>query len=478
MIIPIKEIKYIPNSWVDEKGRVFYWKNRLFRGIYPESVTEIQQLIESGLVDDLFKNKIFPKTWITDFQTENFPLIIEHEIINPIIYPSEWSFLMLKDAAITVLKVNEIAQNYDYQIKDCHGGNILFKKLNPIFIDLGSFVPYRKGSKSWIAYEEFMRYYYYPLKIWSKGDSFSARRFLFSEYGFIPNETINSFNNRFVNKNLFTLYLDIKFKYFRSDFSQISSNRFKTGYKKYLLKFIKFLSIDYPILKRNFGMNILENKINKINKPTNKSMWGDYHNENYNKDGKVIDIKPRFEKLIELLKSFEDINSVVDVAGNQGFFSNLITEKTNVNEVFTLDYDENAVDNMYIKFKQGGSKVNGIILQNLILPIVNRDTLSPNFRFSADAVFALAVTHHLVLTQKFTLDKILKTICSYSKKYVFIEFMPLGLWDGKSAPNLPDWYNLNWFRNSFLKYSDIVVEEKLEENRIIFVGILKEVEVN
>lgn len=476
--IPIKEITYIPNSWIDEKGRVFYWKNRLFRGIYPEAMTEIQKLIKSGLIDELVENKIFPETWITEFVTEDFPLVIEHKIIDPVIYPFEWSFSMLKDAAAAVLKVNGIAQNYEYQIKDCHGSNILFDKLNPIFIDLGSFVPYNRKSNSWIAYEEFMRYYYYPLKIWSNGDSFSARRFLFSEYGFMPNETIYSFvnplNRILINKKLFSFTLDFKFRYFKSDFSSIDSNRFKIGYKKYLLKCIKFFSIKYPILKRNFGMNVIEKNIKKINRSTAKSKWGDYHSENYDKNGKVLEVKARFKRLLVLLNSFEDINSVVDVAGNQGFFSNLISEKTNVKKVFTLDYDENALDNMYIKFKQGGSKVDAIVLQNLILPIVNRDTTAPNLRVSADAVFALAITHHLILTQKFTIYKILKTICSYTKKYVFIEFMPLGLWDGSKAPELPEWYTLEWFRNNLLIYCDLIVEEKLEENRIIFVGTLKE----
>jgi hypothetical protein len=60
----------------------------------------------------------------------------------------------------------------------------------------------------------------------------------------------------------------------------------------------------------------------------------------------------------------------------------------------------------------------------------------------------------------------------YSKRYVFIEFMPLGLWNGKSAPPVPLWYNLDWHRNSFQNYFSIILEEKIEENRILFVGEL------
>ena len=52
--------------------------------------------------------------------------------------------------------------------------------------------------------------------------------------------------------------------------------------------------------------------------------------------------------------------------------------------------------------------------------------------------------------------------------------MPLGLWDGKTAPPVPRWYTIDWFRSSFEKYFNIVLEEKVWENRILFVGELKD----
>lgn len=474
--IPLEEINYAPNSWFDEIGRVFYWKKRIFRGINKESVDKIRKLLESKLIDKLIEEKIFPKTWITDYKTEIFPLIIEHEIIDPVTYSYEWSFSMLKDSAITVLKVNKIAQDYGYQLKDCHGGNILFKKLNPLFVDLGSFVPYNDKSNSWIAFEEFIRFYYYPLKIWSKGDSFSSRRFLFSEYGFISNSTIYSFANpiyKIFGFKFFNLLIDLNFRYFRSDFSKIDVNRFNSTFKRCLIKLLIFFSVNVPILKSTFSMRKIEKKIKKLKKPIRKTFWGNYHNENYDKKGNFKTIKPRFKRLIEILNSLRDVNSVVDVAANQGFFSNLVSLNTKIKKVYSLDYDENAVDIMYKNFKNQDKSIDGVVLQNLILPITNRNNSSPNKRFNSDAVFALAVTHHLILTQKFSIEKVLETICSFSSKYVFVEFMPLGLWDGVKTPKFPEWYNLGWFRKKLSIYCDIYIEEKLEENRILFVGTLK-----
>jgi hypothetical protein len=56
---------------------------------------------------------------------------------------------------------------------------------------------------------------------------------------------------------------------------------------------------------------------------------------------------------------------------------------------------------------------------------------------------------------------------------VLIEFMPLGLFDGTSTPPIPSWYSVDWFRSNFAKQFELLQEETLEENRILFVGRLR-----
>ena len=50
--------------------------------------------------------------------------------------------------------------------------------------------------------------------------------------------------------------------------------------------------------------------------------------------------------------------------------------------------------------------------------------------------------------------------------------MPIGLYSGsmEDTPTLPEYYTLEWFRNSFIKHFDLVKDEKLEINRHVFVG--------
>ena len=73
-------------------------------------------------------------------------------------------------------------------------------------------------------------------------------------------------------------------------------------------------------------------------------------------------------------------------------------------------------------------------MQNFMLPT------DPNIFdiIKSDIVLAMAVTHHLILGQKLSIDFIFSQIKQYANKYVFIEFMPLGLWGGKEIlPKIP-----------------------------------------
>jgi len=175
--IPIDEVKFSMESIGDEVGKIFFWRNRIFRAIRSDAVDIVKDIFSSGMLNELVDRNFFPKSWITDFQLDNYAMVIEHEKIHPVVYPHEWTFSMLKDAALTVLKVNLIARKYNFQTKDCHGYNLLFDGPQIKFVDLGSFTK-TDNSEGWIAYEQFKRSYYYPLLIWSSGDDYIARRML------------------------------------------------------------------------------------------------------------------------------------------------------------------------------------------------------------------------------------------------------------------------------------------------------------
>ena len=126
----------------------------------------MQRLFSSGLIDALVKEGVFVHSRMTDYKLDGFDLVIEHQIVEVVSYPREWSFSMLKEAALLILRVNEIAGEFGYQINDCQAYNVLFVGEMPVYIDLGSFIPLQRKA-SMLALDEFLRTYYYPIKIWS-----------------------------------------------------------------------------------------------------------------------------------------------------------------------------------------------------------------------------------------------------------------------------------------------------------------------
>ena len=175
--IPTGEIKQ-PSYHADDLGFVFKWHGHLLRGIYPNAVNQAKGYFESGFVEEIVKKKLFPKTWISVFENEQFGLIIEHELIEPVTYATEWNFQMLKDAAMLLLDIALIGRKYGYDMIDCHKLNVMFYHNRPLYVDLGSFVPVKKGAKGWKPFSSFMQSYFYILDVWSHGASQLAKRMM------------------------------------------------------------------------------------------------------------------------------------------------------------------------------------------------------------------------------------------------------------------------------------------------------------
>ena len=164
MYIPSKEITK-PSFHADALGYVFVWKGHLLRGIYPESVVQAKEYFETGFIDDVVSSGIFPKTWVSEFENEQFGMIIEHEMIEPLTYATDWNFQMLKDAALMVLQIAQIGWKYGYDMIDCHKLNVMFHNNRPVYVDLGSFVKAQKGASGWRPFASFLQSYYYILDI-------------------------------------------------------------------------------------------------------------------------------------------------------------------------------------------------------------------------------------------------------------------------------------------------------------------------
>ena len=92
--------------------------------------------------------------------------VLRHERIPFVSYPYEWTFSMLKDAALLQLDLLLAALEHDLVLKDSTPYNVQFKGARPTFVDVGSFERIREGEP-WVGYRQFCMLYLYPLLLQS-----------------------------------------------------------------------------------------------------------------------------------------------------------------------------------------------------------------------------------------------------------------------------------------------------------------------
>ncbi len=455
-VIKRSEVKYSSGSMCDRMGRVFFWKGRVFREINKNYEDRIRAFLSSELFASLTAEHFIPRTWIADCVFDNSQetdmclrynngggMLIEHERVQPSA-PSDWSFSMLKDAALFLLNLNSFLKSYGYNLWDGHLWNVCFHNNRPMLIDFGSLVPIEAGS----CFEsDFIHTCGYPLMLFSQNESYLAKSLLSSPSCIyqrtIPSQKIE--NSAAIRECLYQFFKHIKF-----------ANRFRKT-SKLERKFLK-----PAFIQKHMNFKMLE-----------RTMWDEYQNDFFKDfiNNKLNERFARFEDISNLIaRHCPDAESLVDLAGNQGALCYYLEQKIPaLKNLINLDYDEKAIDTSYKFLKEHSSKIHTIV-GNFMLPIHN------NFKevYQCDVALALAVTHHLTLAQGFHLSAVFETIKSYSNKYVFIEFMPWGLWGGGERPEVPEWYNFNWFKETFERYFTLLHVEDFGNNRILFIGKNKE----
>lgn len=452
---------------IDKVCTLFFYGDRVLRGINNEYVAQVHDMFDGGMMKELLEKELFVNTWISDTKIEGFDLVIEHENIPYWNYPYEWSFTMLHRAANVVLETNTIANKYGYEIFDVHAFNVVFDMARPKYVDFGSF--FKKdpnNGKSWSGYMNFYNSFYMPLYLYTKGYS-DVSNSIFLYNGFFSDKDLFKLKHTYANF-LGSGIGNLLFKAHNNS-RRIAVARHeriieKYGSHKHIGKILKFKSM----FQNRFNTNKARKLIQSVGKSTIDSYWKDYHND------KTPSSDPRFLRITELIKTkLSDANSLIELASNQGKFANFVLESTQISKIIATDYDKNALDRIFINNENRKDVLP--LVYDFVRPNNRSNTLKIEERINADVVMALAVTHHLLLTQDVSLTHIFKVLKSLTSKYIIVEFMPLGLYFGDmdNIPAIPEYYTLEWFRNEFSAEFEHILDEEVDVNRHLFIGKLK-----
>jgi hypothetical protein len=331
--------------------------------------------------------------------------VIRPEQIGFVSYPYEWSFSQFKDAALTTLNIQKKALEFGMSLKDCSAYNIQFIRGKPVFIDTLSFEKYKEGSP-WVAYRQFCQHFLAPLALMSYRDVRLSQLFRVHLDG-VPLDLASPllpFRTRFSFSLLSNIHLHAR--------SQTHYADKRVGTRRPKLSRLGFIGI----------INGLESGVKRLKWNPGGTEWGDYYQDtNYSTEA--------FQHKKQIVAEFlEDIHpgSVWDLGANTGVFSRIAADKGI--PTISFDIDPAAVEKNYLECRQRNEKNLLPLLSDLTNPSPgigwqNKERMSLAERGPADAVLALALIHHLAISNNTPFAKIAEFLASVCHSLI-VEFVP------------------------------------------------------
>ncbi len=396
-------------SFRDPSGFLFSRGGVLYRQVNRGYAEEYARLMESGLYERLVKaGLLIPHTEVDQpaLAPEAAVKVIEPERVPFISYPYEWSFGQLKDAALATLSIHKRALKAGMALKDASAYNIQFVRGKATLIDTLSFEIYKEGQP-WAAYKQFCQHFLAPLALMAFRDV-----------------RLNQFLRVYIDGVPLDLASGLLPARAKFNFGLLAHIHFHAGaQKRYAGEEVK---------SRGGSMNkgamvglieSLEATIRKLAWRPSGTEWGNYYEiTNYSDSA--------FEHKKQLVSGWVGRVApklVWDLGANNGEFSRIAADGSRV-FVVSYDIDPAAVEQNYRKVKADKTQNLLPLLLDLTNPSpaigwANRERDSFIQRGPADLVLALAVIHHLAISNNVPLAQ-LAGFFAEAGAWLILEFVP------------------------------------------------------
>lgn len=400
----------IGSSFRDPSGFIFKADGTLYRQVNQCYQPAYDRLMSDGLYDLLSS-----KGWLVPHaEVEQAPAVKEtaYKVIQPqtipfISYPYEWSFSQLKDAALLTLEVAKTALEHDMILKDASAYNIQFLDGHPTLIDTLSFDVYRSGMP-WDGYRQFCQHFLAPLALAAKVD-IRLTQLLRVYIDGIPLDLASSLLPGSTKVGLSGLALHIHMHARMQE-----QHAADTGVKPAGIR------IDKASLLRMY--DALNKTVMELRWEPKGTEWGEYYSAtNYSSAA----LKQKGEIIGSWIEKVKP-STVWDLGANNGLFSREASRRG----VMTVasDIDPAAVEKDYLAVKHNQEKNLLPIVLDLTNPSgaigwANQERDSFSQRGPVDMVLALALIHHLAISNNVPLDVIAGYFASLGERLI-IEFVP------------------------------------------------------
>jgi len=387
---------------------MFVRDGQFFRQVNPAYREHYDHLMNSGLYAALSDSR----------------LLLPHEEVSPdlagaegaykvlrplnvpfISYPYEWCFSQLKDAALATLAVQKKAFEFGMVLKDSSAYNIQFVKGKPVLIDTLSFERYHEG-RPWVAYRQFCQHFLAPLALMSCTDV-RLNQLLRVYIDGVPLD---------IASGLLPLSSRLRFSLLCHIHLHARSQR------HYADKVVNTGGRKMGRMAFQGLIEGLESAVKRLKWQPAGTEWAEYYDDtNYTKDA--------FEAKRELVARFlVEVNPAVvwDLGANTGVFSR-IASNSGI-PTMSFDVDAAAVESNYRQCREEGEENILPLLMDLTNPSPgigweNKERMSVWERGPADMVLALALIHHLAISNNLPFARIARCFQA-TCNWLIIEFVP------------------------------------------------------
>lgn len=404
------------SSFRDPSGFVFRGENDvLYRQVNQSYESDYRMLMDSGLYAELVDSGLLiehEEVSLSHAVTSDAVYVLQPRELPFMSWAYEWSFSALRDAALLTLDIQRRAVKKGMWLKDASNFNVQFDGSMPVMIDSLSFERYTEGSP-WPAYGQFCRHFLAPLALMAKTD-IGLLALLLKHLDGIPLDLCSKLLPRRTKISpglLMHIHLHSRFV---QKYSSTSSDGPESKQVKGKVSRTGLLAL----------IDSLEATIQKLRWKPAGTEWAEYYDEHsYSEAG--------FEEKKQLVAGYiERVTPGVvwDLGANVGVFSRLALEQGS--RVFAFDIDPACVDRFYRQGNQERQTRLTPLLLDLSNPTpaigwANRERESLLERSSADLVMALALVHHIAISNNVPLISI-ASLFSRISKHLIIEFVPKG----------------------------------------------------
>ena len=400
----------ISGSFRDPSGYVYFRDGELYRQVSPSYREEFDQLVGSGLYERLAGDGLLiphNEVGLEYAGNDGAYKVIKPQRVPFISYPYEWCFSQLKDAALLTLETQSRAFDAGMSLKDCSAYNVQFIGSQPIFIDTLSFERYREG-RPWVAYRQFCQHFLAPLALMSHVDV-RLHGLLRVYLDGLPLSLVSRILPVRTRANfglLSHVHLHAKAQERFADSSVALTDR--------KVSRMAFLGL----------VDSLRSTVNKLSWQAGGTEWHGYY-DNTNYSSAALGYKQQL--VAEMLdRIVPPPRSVWDLGANEGVFSRIASSKGF--PTISFDIDPAAVETHYLHSRGAAHQDILPLILDLTNPSPgigweNRERMSLTARGPADIALALALIHHLAISNNLPFSKIAQFLSEICRTLI-IEFVP------------------------------------------------------